>query len=238
MKNITREFTTLHEPVKAMLFYRSNKKVNDFYVEAYDVNGSGKLIDPHPLSLAESQELAENLLTTERLTDRYLQPKGLLPQHILHTHTGQNGFALWYTPPMRRQMLFISSLGLNEGSYALPGLIWKADRNHISIFAIKQTSRPTLSSQLYHAPFFNVYESGNVCMGTVNIDIDQYSCLETFISQWETYFFRSKFSHVVEGSSPIKGNIIQVYKSLLNNNKKFPVACLQKHRCTLKNLIA
>jgi hypothetical protein len=75
-------------------------------------------------------------------------------------------------------------------------------------------------------------------MGTVDIEIDRHTHLESFIKQWEDYFFASKFSHTLGTSAPLKGNIIQLWESLKDNRKKFPVNCLKKHRLTFKNLIA
>lgn len=43
--------------------------------------------------------------------------------------------------------------------------------------------------------FFNIYEKGNVCMGTVSIDIKNSASVEEFIQAWEHYFFNSYFSH-------------------------------------------
>ncbi len=237
MKNLSQQFTSLHQPVKAMLFYQSNGRDNDFYVESYDVNNNGRLVDPHPLSLQESQNLAETLLTTDRLSDHYLQPRGLFPPQVLYTRSGQNGFAIWHTPPERRKLVFVHSLGLKDGLYSLPAMVWKANRESLQVFALKQSDKPTLSTQLYHAPFFNIHENGSVCMSTVEIDIDRHTFLESFISAWEAYFFNSKFSHVLGVRAPSKGNIIQLWKSLHENRKKFPVNSLQKHRMTFKNLI-
>ena len=238
MKNLNKELTTLNEPFKAMLFYASNTEDREYYVEAWDVNENGRLVDPHPLSLKESQQLAETLLTTDRLSDHYLVPKGLLPDQVLYTRSGQNGFVIWYTPPQRRRLVFTTSLGLKDGEYALPGLLWKADRGQLQLFALKESSKPTLNTQLFQAPFFNIYEDGRVCMGTVDITIDRYSYLEDFMSEWEHYFFQSKFSHTLGNRAPLKGNIVQRWKSLQDNPKKFPANCLLKQQLTIKNLIA
>ena len=58
------------------------------------------------------------------------------------------------------------------------------------------------------------------------------------MSKWEEYFFNSRFSHVLGGKSPVKGNIIQLWQSLKDSRRKFPVSCLLKHSLTLKKLIA
>lgn len=238
MKNLNKQFTTLHEPVKALMFYRSNANEQDYFVESFDINNHGRMVDPHPLSLQESQKLAETLLTTVRLSDHYLQSEGFFPSQVLYTRAGQNGFAVWYTPPARRRLLFTKSLGLKDGMYSVPAMIWKADREELSIYALKQSDKPSLSTQLFHAPFFNIHDGGNVCMGTVDIEIDRDTRLESFIKQWEDYFFGSKFSHTLGVRAPVKGNIIQLWESLYDNRKKFPTGSLQKHQLTINKLIA
>lgn len=237
MKNDTTQFLNLHHPFKGLVFYQSDSGNHECFVEAYDFNRQGRMVDPHPLSLKESQKLAECLMTTPRLSDHYLQPKGLMPDQVLYIRTGLHGFAIWYSPPLRRKLFFVPALGLEDGDYTLPPMIWKATRDELQVFALNTQSKPSLSTQLYQAPFFNVYPDGKVCMGTVDISIDPDSCLESFISKWEDYFFNSKFSHVLGERAPVKGNIISLWKSLYNNPKKFPSGCLQKHHLTISNLI-
>ncbi|STD07498.1 hypothetical protein [Chryseobacterium carnipullorum] len=45
----------------------------------------------------------------------------------------------------------------------------------------------------FHAPFFNVYESGSVCMGTVDVNIKNSVSLEEFTEKWEDLFFQFLF---------------------------------------------
>jgi hypothetical protein len=90
---------------------------------------------------------------------------------------------------------------------------------------------------LYHAPFFNLYENGNVCMGTVHVEIESSSCLEDFIRQWQSYFFNSYFSHHIGGHYPIEGNTIQLWQQQVNSNKAFPIDQLKKSAVIIKELI-
>lgn len=227
----------LHHPFKALVIYRSGEEKPDYYTEAYSFNQHGRMVDPHPLSLQESEQLAATLRTSSELSDTFLQSRELLPAKLLYTRHGSNGFAIWFTPTMHHFLAFTPDLKLPDGTYPIPPMIWKASRSGISVFALSKDEVPGMKTILYKAPFFNVYDTGNVCMGTVDIDIDRQMHLEAFMAKWEELFFNSKFSHVLGGNSPVKGNIIQLWQSLHNSRKKFPVTKLIKHSLTLKNLI-
>lgn len=90
---------------------------------------------------------------------------------------------------------------------------------------------------LYHAPFFNVYDSGSVCMGTVDINIKNSASIEEFTEAWEKYFFNSYFSHLMNGHNPIKGNCVNLWKELIDIGNPFPKLLLKKTNKTLKNLL-
>lgn len=228
----------MHHPYKGLVVYRSVEEAPDYYVEAYDFNDAGKMVNPHPLSLQESRQLAATLQTSSELSDSYLQCRELMPAKLLYTRQGTNGFAIWYTPAITHFLAFTPDLKIPDGEYPVPPMLWKASRTGVTVFALTKNETPTLKTTLFKAPFFNVHDDGNVCMGTVDIDIDPHTHLEAFMSKWEEYFFNSRFSHVLGGKSPVKGNIIQLWQSLKDSRRKFPVSCLLKHSITLKKLIA
>lgn len=82
---------------------------------------------------------------------------------------------------------------------------------------------------LYHAPFFNLYNDGRVCMGTVKVDIKADCHLEDFMQSCEQYFFNSYFSHLIGNASPVKENIIQLWQKLVGSDKPFPLKSLLKN---------
>lgn len=227
----------IHHPFKGLVIYRSTEEKPDYYVEAFNFNDKGKMVDPHPLSLQETEQLAATLRSSSELSDNYLQSRQLLPAKLLYTRQGSNGFALWFTPAMHHFLAFTPELKIPDGNYPVPSMLWKATRSGVSVFALIRNETPHMKTILYKAPFFNVYEPGNVCMGTVDIDIDRHTHLEAFMAKWEELFFNSRFSHVLGSKSPVKGNIIQLWQSLHNSRKKFPVTTLLKHSLTMKNLI-
>jgi len=135
-------------------------------------------------------------------------------------------------------MFFVESLGIPNGLASIPPLLWKASKNTLWIFAMDTKSEINEQTQLYCAPFFNLYADGRVCMGTVAVNIKSDCPLEEFTALWERYFFKSYFSHLISDKNPVKGNIIQLWKNLVGSRKKFPIKSLLKNGLTIKKLLS
>lgn len=235
MQNITALFEDIYVAEKALILFRSLRS-SDTYVEAYDMDDSGCAINAHPLCETESKALAEALDTSDNLRRDFLTPKGLLPEKVIYIDGSYNGCAIWHTPSRKINLFFKDDLTIPNGTAKIPTLLWKATKKHLYVFALKNNSKPTIKTKLYHAPFFNVHDNGNVCMGTVDINIDNDCSLEDFIAQWESYFFDSYFSHLIDGN-PIKGNIVQLWQQQVNTDREFPTAVLKQNKRTIKDLI-
>lgn len=234
MRDITNELGTLYHPVKALVIY-TDICSKDCYVEAHDMDDNGYPINAHPLSVKESTSLSKMLDTAPKRQHGFLHPQGLMPSNVLHTNG--DGYMLWYTPAQRQQLLFTKDLQIPDGIASLPPLLWKASRDSLYIYSIPYDTNISLDTQLAYAPFFNIYEDGKVCMGTVNTDMRNIHHLEAFITQWQQYFFNSYFSHLIRAHAPVKGNIIQLWQQLVGSRRKFPVKQLIPTQLTIKDLI-
>lgn len=238
MKDITTSLGTLYSPVKAFVVYQKNSAEKSIYVEAYDMDKNGCPINAHPLSLRESTQLAGALDTSEELTRRFLKPSGLLPKKVVYLNPEQGGCAIWYTPAQKVDLFFVEGLGITNGKASVPPLLWKASKNTLHIYAMDTDTQINEQTALYHAPFFNVYKDGKVCLGTVSVNIQADCLLEEFIYLWEQYFFNSYFSHVIGDTSPVRTNIIQLWQNLVNAKKRFPLKSLLKNGLTIKSLLS
>lgn len=238
MKDITQTFGTLYNPVKAFVVYQKDTAEKSIYVEAYDMDKNGCPINAHPLSLKESTQLASALDTSDELTRKFLTPSGLLPKNVLHLNPAHNGSAIWYTPAQKVSLFFVEGLGILNGEAFVPPLLWKASKNTLYIYAMDTDSQIKEQTALYHAPFFNLYTDGRVCMGTVKVDIKADCHLEDFMQSWEQYFFNSYFSHLIGNTSPVKGNIIQLWQKLVITTKPFPIKSLLKNGLTIKKILS
>ena len=240
MKDITQDFGTLYHPTTALVFYQTDERNKETYVEYFDMDKSGRPINAHPLTEREAETLAKALIvkTQKEKNQDFLKPKGILPTHILQINpNAENGSAIWYTKSMKRQLYFTENLEISNGTAEIPAMLWFANKRSLKIFALANNRRPTEKTELFYAPFFNVYEDGNVCMGTVDVHIQNSTSLKEFTEKWEDYFFNSYFSHLMNEHNPINGNCVSLWKSLINTEKQFPKEALKQANRTLKNLL-
>ena len=236
MKDITHHFGTLYHPVSALVIYQANEDDNgDTYVEHFDMDKNGNLINAHPLSEREAKILAKSLNTEKEKSKAFLKPESILPTHVLYINPTEKGSVIWYTKAKKVKLFFTESLEIPNGVAHTPPMLWMASKQHLTVFALTSDKRPTEKTVLFHAPFFNVYENGSVCMGTVNVDIKNSASVEEFIRAWENYFFNSRFSHL--NHNPTNSNCINLWKELVNTDKTFPKEILKKTNKTLKNLL-
>jgi len=241
MENITDQFTNCYKPVKALLIYAKSSDngqegAMDTYVESYDIGKEGKPVNAHPLSDRETADLARTLSYNNGVQQGFLRCRGLLPEHLLWLDATGIGSAVWLTPQMEVDLFFTESLGIPSGKACVPQMIWKASRNQLSVFAFKGKRKPTADTPLYHAPFFNVHASGEVCMGTVSIDIQRNTSLEDFMLLWQRYFFGSYFSHTI-GEARTTTNIVQLWTTQVQQGCAFPEAALVATDQKLRSLI-
>lgn len=237
VKDITKEFGMLYYPISALVFYQGKEKdATKTYVEHFDMDSKGNPINAHPLSVEEAKALAESLHTEEEIDRAFLKSEGILPINILHINAS-SGTVLWYTKEQQRQLYFVNGLDISNGKAQVPPMVWLADKNSLAVFALTTDRRPNEKTLLHYAPFFNIYENGKVCMGSVTIDIKNSASVEEFTQAWETYFFNSYFSHLLGGYNPIKGNCVSLWKDLINTQNPFPKEVLKKTNRTLKHLL-
>ncbi|MES2062541.1 MAG: PRTRC system protein B [Bacteroidota bacterium] len=235
MYNITDKFKDVSKPYKALVFFKGEEQ-SDIYVESYDMDDKGTPINAHPLTVSESAMLSEALEDNTELKTDYLKSRGIMPKNVLFIDPAKFGFAIWYTPPQEVSLFFKKQLGIDCGKALVPGLVWKATQTDLEIFALADNKPITEETVLFYAPFFNINSDSEVCMGTVDIDVNG-SFLEEFMSSWESYFFNSYFSHLFDGHIPVKTNIIQLWNSLINTGKPFPAETLIKSKSILKDLL-
>ena len=227
----------LYQPKAALVVFTTSGFTTP-YIEYYDMDETGNPINPHPLTVREAQSLAKALDTREQTGKAFLRPEGILPANVLHIDPSANGSVVWYTKPQRQKLYFAESLGLNNGRVALPALVWKATKKELQIFALKGKTKPKAKTPLCHAPFFNLYQKGSVCMGNVNVAIKAAATLEEFITAWQGYFFGSYFSHHINDHNPVGVNLFNLYKELMADpDQPFPTDTLKTTPLTLKDLL-
>lgn len=236
MNDITENFGSLYHPKSALVFYESKGANTDTYVEYFDMDKQGNPINAHPLTVREANQLAKALKMAKEEREPCLKPETVIGNHILHLDAVK-GKAVWFTKARQRKLYFTESLGIPNGKASVPPMLWVAGRNNLAVFALSSNRRPTDKTKLLNAPFFNVYEDGGVCMGTVDVRIKRTASLEEFTTAWESYFFNSYFSHLMQDYNPIRGNCVTLWENLVNTNAAFPMEVLRKSKKTFKSLL-
>jgi len=108
-------------------------------------------------------------------------------------------FFVWWTPEARRKIWFSIARSNGEALQALngtevwmPPLVFIADNAQLHVHALATNQRPEPHSPLYVAPFYNLYDTGNLCIGTA--PVPKTPSLDT-IADAERAFFGSFFTH-------------------------------------------
>lgn len=133
------------------------------------------------------------------------QLTGFTPPHLLYI--GRRA-ALWWRPPAPAIMHFnctrsaagdqsrdaagAALLGKCAGRSAQPGLVFGIQGHRWWVWAVRGAERPGPTTKLYQAPYFNVYDSGQICIGTTplptTLGVDS-------LVEYERAFFGSAFTH-------------------------------------------
>lgn len=205
----------LYKPVQAIIVHRSG---SDYYLESCSIKDDLSFGATHPLMKNTIVDIMDTMSVD--VTDR-LQFKGIIPKNII-TVRNSPGHTLvaWTTKPQIMRMYFTKSVELKDIIAPVPRLLWVAENNKLSIYAMKSN---TLNSKtkLFMAPFSNVSDNGSVCWGTGKWPNDA-KYYEDYIKGIELGFWESKFSHNMKNVlSKSKTDLHQLWESLDGKNK-FP----------------
>lgn len=186
-----------YQPTTVLTVYKS--KFDKFYIEAAPViedKGAFTTGAARPLD----EETIISLLGAMRTTERSLittSASEFLPQNLLFTHqSASKQIIAWYTFPQQKIMRFTDSHEhkLKTGPRDIPGLVYIYVNDDLYVFAYKGKKRPLPTTVMFRAPFYNVYEEGRVCMGTVRKQGIRKSYYGDLMTAWETKLWNSFFT--------------------------------------------
>jgi PRTRC genetic system protein B len=154
-----------------------------------DEHDGRPLIGPgQPFSDGDYHNLVRALAPKERPAMQWSDPR------ILARGLGR---VIWWSPPKSRSMFFKTSSHIKgtfdaRGVAPCPALVFMGTERSLYVFAFKGDTSPTQNTALYQAPFFNVWSSGQVCVGNAVVPREEQrgdpEC-------WERMFFGSHFTH-------------------------------------------
>lgn len=133
----------------------------------------------------------------------------------------------WWTRPQKRHMHFGDTqgdmTGISGRVFPQPALLWMASESALDVRALKEDRRPDIESKLCVAPYWNTYEDGSVCLGSMRTPG---ASTVASIEQWEQSFYDSAFTHGNVGRvTRYEGGFEGLWKSL-EGKDEFPVETL------------
>jgi PRTRC genetic system protein B len=148
---------------------------------------------------------------------------------------------VWWTPAGERIMFFsdrgddVALKKMNGKRYPHPPLLFKSSGSHLFVRALFGNQRPKSDAELYTAPYWNCYENGVVCTGTMKIPRDKSVAA---IDTWEQSFFQSEFTHGAGVRNHVRypSGFLAMWKSL-EGKKNFPSRYLVEAKQTLADFV-
>lgn len=143
---------------------------------------------------------------------------GVFPEDLLYM---DKHIIAIYQPEQWMKLNFKDSLKIESKEYHVPGLIFVLNNHSLSVHAYLDKGRPNDDTKLFKAPFYNMYESGTICMG--NNDTRQLSKIGNIhdaIKAAISMFFQSEFSHYIDGERLKKMTLEELYRKRIGVIKK------------------
>lgn len=214
MNELTRALTENLIPRLAVIVYRAD--TNGYYLESHDINEKGQLMAGKPLEQSSIQEIVD-VFFDERMNK--VNIGGLIPANMLYYqhNPGGNYDMVWYRPAEKRVLHHAVQLKIATAPAWVPAMIYRVHRNDLYVYALKTDNRPTEKTRLCYAPFFNVADDGDVCLGNAKIKKPKEKTYENMMKYWEDLFWLSEFSHV-NGKEKVRSkNLAAVWRSLITS---------------------
>lgn len=224
MNDLTQQITGEFVPEMAIVIYKWKGR-NDYYLERHEIDDKGMLGAGVPLESDMLDGMAA-FLNEKRKENSYIS--GMLPGNVLYCDWREDRkVMLWYNEPMERQMFFTKKLNIKNGVAWQPGLLYLVENDELNVWALKggwpleHKLSKLVDVYLYRAPYHNVSEWGDVCLGSASIAKPRQVTYEGIINYWEGMFWQSEFSHLADNDTPILGNL-NVYWDKAISEKQYP----------------
>lgn len=232
MNELTGQILEVIRPEAALIAYRCDSKdsyEDKYYLEIRPIDRNRRMGEGRPVT--EDFMIA---IASDYLSHSDKRPYGTIPPNLLYAdcRSGQEKY-VWWNPPQKRNMFFSKDLNIADDCYNVPGVVYIANGDNLNIYAFKG-NKPDEDQQLYRAPFFNVYENGNVCLGSAKVTQLINPTFEELMEYWEKIFWLSRFSHI-NGTNPVRSNLVIVTKAA--HNAPFDENELIATKTTLKSLL-
>lgn len=211
------------KPKALLRIYESDapeNKSSKIYVEMHEINQKGQVLAGKPLTPEFSRSFGKALFKSSSAI-----AKGRVPRNLLKIEWYNDKPVLtWWTPLQKVKTYYTKNLNIaDQGTIEVPPLVWQysMDERNLEIFAFKENTEPNEKTELFFAPFHNVYTNGTVCIGSGSSKLQQLNNFTDIMENAMKVFWSTKFSEI-HNKTAIDGNLNTLHKSLVNG-ASFPM---------------
>jgi PRTRC genetic system protein B len=217
MNTLTDNLICEFKPILAITVYGVADGAGDYYLESHDINDKGEVLAGKPLEQSTLQGIVDVFFDERKNMSRIT---GMIPDNLLafELRPGGGYKMIWWRPAEKRVLQHTASLKIPTDNAWIPALIYSVEHNSLTVYALENDTRPQSATKLFHAPFFNVDDDGDVCLGNANVKKPKDPSYTDIMKYWEDLFWLSEFSHV-NGEEKIKsGDLAEFWRKLLKRN--------------------
>lgn len=197
--DITENLQMTYIPKAALIVYQtSNTEGGHYYMETRKILADGSYGEAKPVS----RKFVLSLIQEFRDEHEQKLPSGPLPENFLYAdpRIGHEKY-VWWNPPQKRPQFFKKGLGMKDGDYYMPGVIYCVKNGHLAVYAFKG-KKPNPKQKLLFGPFYNYYEDGGICLGSAHVDWPAVVTWKDIAEHYEKLFWASVNSHTMK--NPMK----------------------------------
>lgn len=122
-----------------------------------------------PLTSKQLLQFSQNLIEPISKASHKDRLVEITPERVLLSDP-VNDLTVWWRPSRPTPQFFnCAELGTIQGVCHMPHLVFAKRGSHLAVCAVAGNQRPTNDSPVFHAPMFNTYEEGDICLGGVGL---------------------------------------------------------------------
>lgn len=198
------------------------------YLETAAIDNKGRVLSFVPMNTRKARLLAGQL--DNRVNDKAEGVKGWVDDRILYLDVaGRTLTVIWKREPGRAEVKYAKELKIPDGPIDCPGIIFAHSRISDTLFVWAYKEFRGRETMLYHLPFHNVYQPGNVCMGSSRTKFLAKDTLQTYLDRREWLFFNTPGSEI-HYDKGWKSNINTLHRKLSEEQRPFPVENLIEYK--------
>lgn len=218
MNNRTDTLMTSYKPQLALMVYKAESK-EDYYLESHDVDAAGQIMQGKPVMQETLQGIVDVFFDETRNMARI---GGMIPENMLSFQLMPGGRykMVWYRPAEIRVMHFTQALKLPSSKTWVPAMVYVANLGSLDVYALKSNARPKENTRLCMAPYFNVSDNGDVCLGSARVKKPKVSTYANLMQYWEDLFWLSEFTHTNGDDEKTKTKLQPLWKRMLTSKTK------------------